>query len=61
MIFPASSRLTEELQNAFHAISQQMYASQPEAQSGYAPGGNANSHQPRQENGDVVEGEFREA
>ncbi len=54
-------RQTEELQNAFHALSQQMYASQPEAQSGYAPGGNGNGHQPRQENGDVVEGEFREA
>jgi molecular chaperone DnaK len=54
-------RQSEELQNAFHALSQQMYASQPSAQSGYAAGGNGNGNQPRQENGEVVEGEFREA
>ena len=54
-------RQTEELQNAFHALSQQMYASQPGAQSEYTAGGNGNGRQPRQESGDVVEGEFREA
>ena len=54
-------RQTEELQNAFHALSQQMDASQPGAQSGYATGGNGNGHPPQQETGDVVEGEFREA
>jgi molecular chaperone DnaK len=54
-------RQTEELQNAFHALSQQAVASQPGAQSGYAGAGNGNGRQSRQENGDVVEGEFREA
>ncbi len=59
-------RQTEELQNAFHALSQQMYASQagsPDASApfGSAPGGNGNGHHPRQEDGDVVEGQFREA
>ncbi len=54
-------RQTDELQNAFHALSQQMNASQAGAQSEYPGGGNGNGHPPRQENGDVVEGEFREA
>ncbi|MCS7248602.1 MAG: molecular chaperone DnaK [Anaerolineales bacterium] len=51
-------RLTEELQNAFHAISQQLYAQQ--AQSGTASTGNGRSSGGVGE-GDVVEGEFREA
>jgi len=53
-------RLSEELQNAFHALSQQLYAQQS---SGPAPGGNgsgpAGQHKPDYE-GEVVEGEFRE-
>jgi len=50
-------RLTEELQNAFHAISQQLYAQQ--AQSTTSSGGNGRSSSSCQ--GEVVEGEFREA
>jgi molecular chaperone DnaK len=52
-------RQTEEIQNAFHAISQQLYAQQ---QGGSTPGGNggADSQRPDEE-GEVVEGEFREA
>ena len=50
-------RLTEELQNAFHAISQQLYAQQ--AQSTTASGGNGRSSSSGE--GEVVEGEFREA
>jgi len=48
-------RLSEEVQQASYALSQQMYAGQQSAQSGGAarPGG--------REEGDVVEGEFREA
>ena len=49
-------RQTEDLQNAFHAISQQMYAQQ---QQEAAPG--SNGHEPQDEGEDeVVEGEFRE-
>jgi molecular chaperone DnaK len=52
-------RQTEDIQNAFHAISQQLYAQQP---GGSTPGGNggADSQKPDGE-GEVVEGEFREA
>ena len=49
---------TEELQNAFHAISQQMYAQQQAE-----PGSNGNEpHSPQSEEDgeEVVEGEFRE-
>ncbi len=51
-------RQSEELQNAFHAISQQMYAQQQQAQ----PGGNGHGpHNPEGEDEDeIVEGEFRE-
>jgi molecular chaperone DnaK len=60
-------QLTEELQNAFHAISQQVYAQQQQGAAGpQAPG--ADGHQagpagPTGEGGDedVIEGEFREA
>jgi molecular chaperone DnaK len=60
-------QLTEELQNAFHAISQQVYAQQQQgAGEPQAPG--ADGHQAGQpgqtgEGGDedVIEGEFREA
>jgi molecular chaperone DnaK len=49
---------TEQLQNAFHAISQQMYAQQQQAE----PGSNGHDPQAHQDEGeeDVVEGEFRE-
>jgi molecular chaperone DnaK len=47
--------LTEDLQNAFHAISQQMYSQQP--------GTNGNGYRPEdpEDEGEVVEGEFHEA
>ncbi len=51
-------RLSEDLQNAFHAISQQLYAQQ--AHSGAPSNGNGRSTSDMGE-GDVVEGEFREA
>ncbi len=56
--------LSEELQNAFHALSQQLYAQQAQGpqSGGYAPGGNGSSHDGGPEDeGEVVEGEFREA
>ncbi len=52
-------RRSEELQNAFHAISQQMYAQQQT--SGYSTGGNGRSTSQPTDEGEVVEGEFREA
>ncbi len=51
-------QLSEELQNAFHAISQQLYA-QGQPAGGAAQNGNT-PHRPNDEEG-VVEGEFREA
>ena len=58
-------QLTEELQNAFHALSQQMYA-QAAQPGNTAQGGNG--HDPStghktgpQDDGEVIEGEFREA
>jgi molecular chaperone DnaK len=59
-------RLSEELQNAFHALSQQLYAqNQPAGEAGprsnaaqNGDGSAANGHDP---NEGVVEGEFREA
>jgi molecular chaperone DnaK len=49
---------TEDLQNAFHAISQQMYAQQQQAEPG------SNGHEPHsyddEGEDEVVEGEFRE-
>jgi molecular chaperone DnaK len=60
----AIKRQTDELQNAFYAISQQMYA-QTQGQgtesgpaAGYTTSGNGHS---RSDEGEVVEGEFREA
>jgi molecular chaperone DnaK len=50
-------RLQDDLQNAFHALSQQLYAQQQQAAQ---PGGNGHG-QSTSEEGDVVEGEFREA
>jgi molecular chaperone DnaK len=48
-------RMSDELQNAFHALSQQLYAQQP--------GGNGNGHGPSnstqpEDEGEVIEGEF---
>ncbi len=52
--------LHNDLQNAWHALSQQMYAQQ--AQTGTAYGGDGGARHPRPEDeGEVVEGEFREA
>jgi molecular chaperone DnaK len=52
-------RQTEDIQNAFHAISQQLYAQQP---GGSTPGGNGGADSPKPDGeGEVVEGEFREA
>lgn len=52
----AIRRLSEELQNAFHALSQQLYAQE---QSGASA--SMNGHGPGEDEGEVVEGEFREA
>lgn len=56
-------RLTEELQNAFYALSQQMYAQEQTEVAGQAPGSNGHGEEGRQpeDEGDVIEGEFREA
>jgi molecular chaperone DnaK len=51
-------KLTEEVQQASYALSQQLYAQQAPAAEGSAPGGPAPSGEAE---GDVVEGEFREA
>ncbi|HMU93524.1 MAG TPA: molecular chaperone DnaK [Anaerolineales bacterium] len=49
-------KLTEELQNTFHALSQQMYAQgQPQPEGGPAPSG-PSGHA----NGDVIDGEVKE-
>ncbi len=56
-------RLSDDLQNAFHALSQQLYAQGQPAQGPTQPGGNGNqpgSPTPEDE-GDVIEGEFRPA
>jgi molecular chaperone DnaK len=52
-------RLSDELQNAFHALSQQLYAHQTQSASA-EPGSNGHGSSGMGE-GDVVEGEFREA
>jgi molecular chaperone DnaK len=57
----AIKRLSEELQNAFHALTQQLYA---QGQAGEAaPNGNGNGRGPAsgEDEGEVVEGEFHEA
>jgi molecular chaperone DnaK len=47
-------QLSDELQNAFHALSQQLYAQQP-GDNGHGP-----SHMPQPEDeGEVIEGEYR--
>jgi molecular chaperone DnaK len=61
-------RFSEDLQNAFHALSQQLYAAQSAQQSVQPPGpssssnGNGhNGHRPGEGEGEVIEGEFHEA
>ncbi|HLD93075.1 MAG TPA: molecular chaperone DnaK [Anaerolineales bacterium] len=59
-------RLSDELQNAFHALSQQLDAAQqasgPAASAnGHTGHSNGNSHKPGEGEGEVVEGEFRDA
>ncbi|HEX7973140.1 MAG TPA: molecular chaperone DnaK [Anaerolineales bacterium] len=57
-------RLSDDLQNAFHAISQQLYAQQgspaPDG-AGQSPTGNGRQGHGPEDEGEVVEGEFREA
>jgi molecular chaperone DnaK len=56
----AIKRATEDAQNAFHALSQQLYAQgQPQAQ-GEGPASAGPSTPPGGDNGDVVEGEVKE-
>lgn len=51
----------EDTQNAFHAISQQLYAQQNQNGSPSNQGGNGHSPTSNSDEGEVVEGEFREA
>jgi molecular chaperone DnaK len=53
-------RLSEELQNAFHALSQQLHAQPSVSQDGASGNGYNGRRQPGDE-GEVVEGEFHEA
>ncbi len=65
--------LSEELQHAFHAISQQLYQQEGQAAGGQAPGGNpfaeyrpenganGSGENGKDDEGEVIEGEFREA
>ena len=58
----AIRRQHDELQNAFHALSQQLYAQQAHSASqSSAPNTGGNGHGAGPETGEVVEGEFREA
>ena len=54
-------RLSEDLQNAFHAISQQMYAQQQAQPGEQAPGADGRTPGGPEDEGEVIEGEFREA
>jgi molecular chaperone DnaK len=60
------NNLTSDLQNAFYALSQQLYATQSSAQPGNgnsdSPSSNGNGHKPRNpdEEGEILEGEYRE-
>jgi molecular chaperone DnaK len=53
-------RLSDDLQNAFHALSQQLYAQQGQAAQPGGPNGSSNGQGEGPE-GEVIEGEFREA
>jgi hypothetical protein len=57
-------RLSEDLQNAFHALSQQLYAAQNQQPSPSASSNgrnDRNGHNPGEDQGEVIEGEFHEA
>jgi molecular chaperone DnaK len=54
-------RQSEDLQNAFHAISQQLYAQQGQQEQGTGNQGPQQGRGPEGGEGEVVEGEFREA
>jgi len=55
-------RMSEELQNAFHALSQQLYAQQAAQSGGASPGSNGKERSSSGEDeGEILEGEFREA
>jgi molecular chaperone DnaK len=60
------SNLTNDLQNAFYALSQQLYATQSSAQpsndNSDSPSSNGNGHKPRNpdDEGEILEGEYRE-
>jgi molecular chaperone DnaK len=60
--FGRIKRLSDELQNAYHALSQQLFAQAgPSAHSG-APGSNGNGHgSSGRDEGEVIEGDFHEA
>ncbi len=66
---PRIKQATDDLQHAFHALSQQLYAQEGAAGgpggfpgAGPMPGTNgSNGHGERRDEGEVVEGEFREA
>jgi molecular chaperone DnaK len=54
-------RETDELQTMFHALSQQLYAQQSAPQGGPNGQPDMGGQRPGEDEGDVVEGEFREA
>ncbi len=60
------NNLTSDLQNAFYALSQQLYAAQGSSQPGNgdspSPSSSGNGHKPQnpEDEGEVLEGEFRE-
>jgi len=56
----AIRRQHDELQNAFHALSQQLYAQQAQSASQPALEQRRKRHGPGPEEGEVIEGEFRE-
>ena len=61
---PSIKRLSEDLQNAFHALSQQLYAQQASGPTPSANGHKGHSqsgNKPGEGEGEVIEGEFTEA
>jgi len=54
-------RLSEELQNAFHALSHQMYAQPGPSANGSGAAPNGRGQRPGEDEGEVIEGEFTEA
>lgn len=53
-------RLSEDLQNALHAISQQIYAQGETPTSNVDESGNGKQHSREEDEGEVIEGQFRE-